>query len=373
MLRRLSFVVAVMSLTVDARAIEVVSKQAYLVDANTGVVLYEKDADTPVPPSSMSKLMTTYMIFKALEDGRMKLTDQVTISQKAWKMEGSRMFVKVGSQVSVEDLLRGVIIQSGNDAAVALAEALMGDESAFAARATQEAHAMGATQTMLQNATGLPAEGHVSTMKDLALIALRTIKDFPQYYHIYAETEFTHNNIRQQNRNPLLYAGLGADGLKTGSTDAAGFGVVGSAVQKGRRLIMAINGAPTKQKRADDAKALITWGFSYFASPEIFKAGAEVEKVDVWLGTQTHVPMIVTKDIWATLPRHQLGDLKVEVVYNNPVAAPITKGQVLGKVLVHIPGKAPQETPLVAGASVERAGFFPRIKTALTYLVWGHH
>lgn len=371
--RRLCSFFVLFTLVCDAHAIEVVSKQAYLVDANTGVVLYEKDADTPVPPSSMSKLMTTYMIFKALEDGRMKLSDQVTVSQKAWKMEGSRMFLKVGSQVSVEDLLRGVIIQSGNDAAVALAEALMGDESAFAARATQEAHTMGATQTTLQNATGLPADGHVSTMRDLALIALRTIKDFPQYYHIYAETEFTHNNIRQQNRNPLLYAGLGADGLKTGSTDAAGYGVVGSAVQKGRRLIMAINGAPSKQKRADDAKALITWGFSYFASPEIFKKGTEVAKVDVWLGKDTHVPMIVTGDVWATLPRHQLGDLKVEVVYNNPVSAPIAQGQALGKVLVHIPGKPVMETPLVAGAAVERAGFFPRIKTALTYLVWGHH
>jgi serine-type D-Ala-D-Ala carboxypeptidase (penicillin-binding protein 5/6) len=204
-------------------------------------------------------------------------------------------------------------------------------------------------------------------------LAMATIEKFPQYYPIYAETEFTYNKIRQQNRNPLLYVNMGADGLKTGSTDAAGYGVVASAVQKDRRLILAINGAASKQKRADDAKALMAWGFAYFASPKIYARGSQVEKIDVWLGRQAQVPMIVRQDVFVTIPRHQLQDLKVEVVYQNPVAAPISAGQLLGKLITHVPGKPPVEIPLVAAHSVERAGFFARIKAALSYLLWGHN
>ena len=356
-----------------ARCVEVSSKQAYLLDATTNTVLYEKEAEVLVPPSSMSKLMTALMIFQALKDGRVTLNDSYTISQKAWKMEGSRMFVQVGSQVRVEDLLRGLIIQSGNDAAVALAEGLMGDEAAFALRMNEEAKKLGATHSTFKNATGLPAEGHLSTMKDLVVFALATIEKFPQYYPIYAETEFTYNKIRQQNRNPLLYVNMGADGLKTGATDAAGYGVVASAVQRDRRLILAINGAASKQKRADDAKALMAWGFSYFASPKIYSRRSEVEKIDVWLGREAQVPMIVRQDVFVTMPRHQLQDLKVEVVYQNPVAAPISAGQLLGKLITHVPGKPPVEIPLVAAHSVERAGFFARIKAALSYLLWGHN
>ncbi|MBA4749103.1 MAG: D-alanyl-D-alanine carboxypeptidase [Alphaproteobacteria bacterium] len=373
MKKSVTILMVALCLATSARAIEVVSKQAYLIDTTTNTILFDKDAEALVPPSSMSKLMTALMVFQALKSGRITLKDLYTVSKKAWKMEGSRMFLNVNEQVSVSDLLRGLIIQSGNDAAVTLAEGLMGDEDAFAERMNQEAQKLGTTHSTFKNATGLPADGHLSTMKDLVLLAQKTIELYPEYYAMYSETEFTHNKIKQMNRNPLLYVNMGADGLKTGATDAAGYGVVASSVQNGRRLILAINGAPSKQKRADDAKALMAWGFSYFASPKILAKGESVGFLDVWLGKEGQVPMIVQEDVYVTLPRHQMQDLKMELVYTNPVAAPIAAGQKIGKVVITVPGRAPLEKSVFAGSAAERAGFFPRIKAAMNYLLWGHN
>lgn len=349
------------------------SQQAYLIDLTTHTVLFEKNAQEVVPPSSMSKLMTAYIVFKELKAGHLRMTDRFFVSEKAWKKPGSRMFLKAYSQVTVSDLLRGLIVQSGNDAAIALAEGVMGDEKTFAEHMTREARHMGTTHTTFKNATGWPDEGHLSTMKDLALIAQRSIENFPSYYFLYGETDFTFNNIKQKNRNPLLYANLGADGLKTGHTEAAGYGVVASARQAGRRLILAINGAQTKRQRAEDAKKLMRWGFSYFTSPKLVRAHHPLEKVDVWLGQTASVPMILEEDVYITVPRHQLKKVSAKLVYSNPVEAPVKVGQVLGKLVVTLPDQRTFEKPLVAGRSIERARFFERIKAAFVYLLWGHN
>lgn len=349
------------------------SKQAYLIDLTTGTVLFDKNADEPVPPSSMSKLMTAYMVFKELKAGRLMMTDRFLVSKKAWKRGGSSMFLNVNTRATVSDLLRGLIVQSGNDAAITLAEGLVGDEAAFAEQMTRTARDMGAVHTVFKNATGWPDEGHISTMKDLVLIARRSIEDFPEYYSLYGETEFTYNKIRQMNRNPLLYANIGSDGLKTGHTDIGGHGVVASALQGGRRLVLAINGAKTKAHRAEDAKTLMAWGFTYFASPKLFNAYNALEEADVWLGKETSVPMIIDEDIYITIPRHQLKDVSAEVVYNNPIQAPIKAGQPIGKLVITIPGQDAIEKVLTAGRDVERAGFFARIKAAFSYLLYGHN
>tara|TARA_A100000171_G_C2120296_1_gene140394 strand:+ start:383 stop:1513 length:1131 start_codon:yes stop_codon:yes gene_type:complete len=354
-------------------AIDLNSKQAFLIDLTTNTVLFEKEAETPVPPSSMSKLMTAYLVFKELKAGRLMMKDHFLVSKKAWKKGGSRMFLNVNSRVSVADLLRGLIVQSGNDAAITLAEGIMGDESAFAEQMTRQAREMGANTSTFKNATGWPDDGHLSTMKDLAIIAQRTIQNFPEYYSLYGETEFTYNKIRQKNRNPLLYANIGADGLKTGHTDVAGHGVVASALQGGRRLILAINGAKTKAARSEDAKKLMAWGFTYFASPKLFNAYNTLEHADVWLGKETNVPMVIDEDVYITVPRYQLKDVSVELVYNNPIQAPVKAGQVIGKVVIAIPGRDLIEKPLTAGRDVERAGFLTRIKAAFSYLLWGHN
>ena len=358
---------------VGLKAMELHSQQAYLIDLSTNTVLFEKKADDPVPPSSMCKIMTAYMVFKELKEGRLMMTDRFLVSKKAWKKGGSRMFLNVNSRVTVADLLRGLIVQSGNDAAITLAEGIMGDEGAFAHQMTRAAQAMGAVKSTFKNVTGWPDVGHVSTMKDLALMAQRSLQDFPEYYPLYAETDFTFNKIKQMNRNPLLYANMGADGLKTGHTNIGGYGVVASALQGGRRLILAINGAKTKRHRAEDAKKLMAWGFTYFASPKVVSAHHTLESVDVWLGKDSTVAMSISEDVYITVPRHQLKDVSVELVYNNPVQAPIKAGQVLGKVVIEIPGRDIIEKPLTASRDVERAGFFARIKAAFSYLLYGHN
>jgi D-alanyl-D-alanine carboxypeptidase (penicillin-binding protein 5/6) len=353
--------------------VAVTSEQAILIDLTTNTVLYEKNADVKVAPSSMSKIMTVYLAFEELKAGRLSMDTTYTVSQKAWRKGGTKTFLPVNAVVKVSDLLRGIIVQSGNDASIALAEGMMGSEEAFAEQMTRRAHELGAVNTVFLNATGWPDPGHVSTMRDLALIAQKTIENFPEYYPLYKEIEFTYNNIRQMNRNPLLYVDVGCDGLKTGHTDAGGYGLVASAVQEGRRLILAINGAKSMKARAEDAKTLIRWGFSYYASPKLLSAAQNMGYADVWLGQEAQVPLQSAHDYYVTVPRHQLRNIKVEVVYQNPVPAPVMPGQVVGKVIVTVPDKPAYEVPLKTAAAVARAGFFSRIRAAIQYLVRGHN
>lgn len=355
------------------------SKQAILIDATTGTVLFEKNADHVVPPSSMSKMMTVYMIFKALASHKIHEKTLYPISEKAWRKGGSKMFVTVGSQVSVEDLLRGVIIQSGNDAAIALAEGYSGSEEVFAQQLTALAHDMGALKSHFVNATGWPDPQHVSTMRDLALIGLRTIRDFPQYYHLYGEKDFSFNNIKQPNRNPLLYKNMGADGLKTGHTDAGGYGVVASAIQGGRRLILAINGAEREKQRAVDAETLMGFGFAVFSSPKVFIGHQEVDRVPVWLGVDETVPICVDQDVYVTLPRADLDHMKVTLRYASPLKAPLKAGDVIGEATITVlkqdkttPSFKDIKVPLKIMKDVEKVGLWGRLRSSFMYLIKGH-
>ncbi|ARN84285.1 D-alanyl-D-alanine carboxypeptidase family protein [Candidatus Nucleicultrix amoebiphila] len=357
----------------SVQALDLHSNQAILIDMMTNTVLFEKNSDQKVYPSSMTKMMTVYLAFEDLKAGRLDPEQTFVISKEAWKKEGSKTFIDVGSSVRVIDLLRGVIVQSGNDAAIALAEGIGGTEASFAERMTKKAHDLGAVNTTFKNASGWPDPEHLSTVRDLAIIAESTIRDFPEYYKLYGEREFTYNNIHQMNRNPLLYANYGADGLKTGHTDLGGYGVAASTVQDGRRLVLVINGAPGVKERAEDAKALAQWGYTYFATPLLYKVGDVVEKADVWMGTEPTVAVTVTENLHVTLPRQSLKDLKVEVTYKNPIPAPIKIGETVGKILISAPGLEPREVELVAAHAVDRAGFLKRIRDSFYYLLWGHN
>ncbi|MFP6730486.1 MAG: D-alanyl-D-alanine carboxypeptidase family protein, partial [Alphaproteobacteria bacterium] len=284
---------AILLTTGPILALETTAKQAILIDNVTGKVLFEKDADELMEPSSMSKIMTIYMIFDRLADGSLKLEDTLPVSEKAWRKGGSKMFVKLGSRVTIEDLLRGIVIQSGNDATIVVAEGLAGDEQTFAAEMTEQAHEMGMVSSNFTNASGWPDEAHRVTARDLALLAKRTIENFPQYYGYYSELEFTYNEIRQGNRNPLLYKKIGADGLKTGHTTRAGYGLTGSAIRDGRRLILALNGMTSAKARSREAERMIEYGFREFTNYALFEAGATVGEADVWLGDAATLPLVI--------------------------------------------------------------------------------
>ncbi len=359
------------SLPAAVAAIETQAEQAFLVDFETGAVLLDKNADVRMPPSSMSKMMTAYMVFERLKDGRLSLDDELPVSEKAWRKGGSKMFVEVGNTVRVEDLLRGVIVQSGNDACIVLAEGLAGSEEAFAEQMTVRGREIGLTDSNFTNATGWPDDNHYVTARDLATLAKRIIVDHSEYYHLYSEKEFTWNDIRQGNRNPLLYKNIGADGLKTGHTEAAGYGLTASAVQNGRRLILVVNGLPSVRARSDESERLMSWGFREFNNYALFKAGDTVDDAPVWLGDTATVPLVVAEDLTVTLPRNERNGMQVAVVYDSPIPAPIPAGQEIAKLRVSWPGGVPVEVPLQAGAEVEQLGPFGRIFASIKFLVLG--
>jgi D-alanyl-D-alanine carboxypeptidase (penicillin-binding protein 5/6) len=351
--------------------IDTAARQAILIDYDTGAVLFAKNADERVPPSSMSKLMTAYMVFDKLEKGDIKLTDELPVSPKAWRMQGSKMFVMVNSNVSIDDLLHGVIIQSGNDATVVLAEGLAGSEEAFAELENRKAKELGLTNSHFMNASGWPDDQHYMSVRDIAILSRHLIHDFPEYYQIYSQKEFTYNKIKQGNRNPLLYDKTGADGLKTGHTEAAGYGLAASVKRGDRRLILVVNGLNSMQQRADEPRKLIEWGFREFENYRPFRAGETVAEADVWLGSQKTVPLVVDQDVTLTLPRRARDNAKITLSYNGPLAAPVARGTTVGKITITSPDAQPVEVPVKAGASVERLGFMGRMSAALSYLLWG--
>ncbi len=355
----------------QVQALETLAKQAILLDTVSGAVLFEKNADMLMEPSSMSKIMTVYMVFERLADGSLKLDDTLPVSEKAWRKGGSKMFVKVGTRVSVEDLLRGIIIQSGNDATIVIAEGLAGDEESFAAEMTERAHELGLVSSNFTNASGWPDEGHRVTARDLALLAKRTIENFPRYYGYYSELEFTYNDIRQGNRNPLLYKEMGADGLKTGHTKAAGYGLTASAVRDGRRLILVLNGLESAGARSREAERLIEYGFREFSNYTLFDAGETAGEADVWLGDAATVPLVIEAPLVISLTRKARRKMQVKLVYDGPIPAPIEKGARIATLTVTTPGAESFEVPLVAGAEVGKLGPLSRIGAAIGYMVWG--
>lgn len=358
-----------------AEPIETQARQAILIDFKTGAVLLEKNADELMVPSSMSKLMTAYMVFEKLKEGSWKMDDQLPVSETAWKRHyksgGSLMFLPVGSSAKVGDLIRGVIIQSGNDACSVLAEAHSGTEEAFAEEATRKARSIGMANTTLRNASGWPDPEHLTTARDLSVLARHLINDFPEYFPIYSEREFVYNGIRQGNRNPLLYGVSGADGLKTGHTEAAGYGLVGTVKRGERRVIMVINGLKSMKERAEESERLIEWAFREYDNYALFKAGDQVTDAEVWLGEQAMVPLVAGEKLEVTMPRRARRDMKVTAVYDGPIAAPIRKGAVVGKLLITAPGQPNVELPLVAGADVAKLGMMGRISEALRHILWG--
>ncbi len=362
---------------VGPAGIDIKARQYFLIDAQTGTVLGQKSSDEHMPPSSMSKLMTLYMTFTALKSGKLALTDELTVSQNAWKMGGaasggSTMFLNPGEKVKVGDLIRGVIIQSGNDACIVLAEGEAGSEEAFADSMNKKSKEIGLTNSHFMNATGLPQDQHYMTAHDLATLARRIILDFPEFYSIFSETSFTYNNITQGNRNPLLYrVGSGADGLKTGHTEAAGYGLTGSAVRAGRRLIMVANGMASMRDRDEETAKLMDWGFREFVNRELFKAGETVSDADVWLGAAATVPLAISGDVTVTLPRSAAQSLEAKAVFEGPIPAPIKKGTEVGKVVVSGKDMTPIEVPLVAAADIDRLGFVGRLKAAASYIFLG--
>ncbi len=353
----------------SAQSIDTQAEQAILIDKTTGTVLFEKNADDRMPTSSMSKVMTMYMLFEALDDGRVTLDDHFTVSERAWRKGGSKMFVEVGEQVRVQDLVRGIIVQSGNDASIVVAEALAGTEEEFARRMTERAHELGLDGTNLTNSTGWPDPNHYSTARDLAHLAAALIDDFPNYYNYYSETEFTYADIRQSNRNPLLYRSIGADGLKTGHTSEAGYGLMASAERNGRRLILVVNGLESTSARSEESERLIEWGFREFETELLFEANEPIDEAWVWQGDPSMVPLVVSEDLYLTRRHGSDQDMELAVRVEEPLPAPISAGSHIADLVITMPGVPNRVVPLTAATDVDRRGFFGRIASSTGYFV----
>jgi len=340
---------------------QLAAKGYLLIDATTGAYLVEFNADQRLPPASLTKIMTSYVAAKEIERGTITLNDQVAVSIKAWRMEGSRMFVQEGTEVLLEDMLRGIIVQSGNDASVALAEHVSGSEDAFAGLMNQYARQLGMTDTHFVNATGLPDENHYTTARDLSLLTVALINQFPGHYKIYSEKYFTYSEIRQPNRNKLLMRDSSVDGVKTGHTDAAGYCLVASAVRGDMRLISVVMGASSEESRAAQSQKLLTYGFRYFETAHLYRADEALRQVRVWGGQHSTVKLGLTTDVFMTIPKGVRDQLQAAIQIKNQIQAPIEKGDELGSLTVSVPDKEDISVPLTALNGVREAGFFARI------------
>jgi D-alanyl-D-alanine carboxypeptidase (penicillin-binding protein 5/6) len=345
--------------------VDTLARQAFMMDFDTGAVLLEKNADASMPPSSMSKLMTMYVVFDLLKNGRLTMDQQMPVSERAWRTGGSKMFVQIGAQISVENLTRGVIVQSGNDACVVLAEGISGSEAQFAELMNEYGRRMGLRGSNFRNSTGWPDPEHRMTARDLAVLAQRIIKDHPEYYRFYNERSFRWADITQENRNPTLARVPGADGLKTGHTEEAGFGLTASALRSGRRLILVVNGLPSMRARAEESERLLEWGFREFDNVVMFRAAETVEEVPVYLGERATVPLVAGRDLIVTLPRQWRRNINARVRYDSPVTAPVARGQELGRLHVSGQGVPEMQVALIAGADVDRLGLLPRIPAVI--------
>ncbi len=361
-------------LALPAFGFDTTARSAWVYDMTTHTVLMDKNGNVAVPPASMSKLMTINMLFEALRDGRVTMDTSFAVSSRATAMTaagGSTMYLQEGDRPTVEELLHGMIVNSGNDACIVVAEGLAGSEDAFAAQMTERAHALGMDQSVFANASGWPDPNHRMSMRDLGLLARRLIEEFPEYYPIFAETSFNYKDrapANANNRNPLLKLGIGADGLKTGHTAEAGYGLVGSVKQGERRIIFAFAGTADDKARAEEAERITSWAFRQFALKTLIKAGTRLAEAPVHLGEAETVGLVPAEDIRLLLPALAQGALKAEVVYQGPVAAPVAKGTVLAELVIEVPDLGTQHIPLVAEADVAKGGFMVRMKTAVRVL-----
>lgn len=357
-----------------AATIKTQAKHAIMVEGSTGAVLFEHDADITMPPSSMSKLMTIYLTFERLRDGNIMLDDEFEVSTETWRkwrLQGSTMFLKAGQKVTVRDLLLGIIVQSGNDACAVIADGIAGSEEVFVEWSNEKAEELGMTNSHFANVNGWPNENHYMSARDLATLSQKLVTEFPEYYAMFKEKKFSFNNISQTNRNPILYSMPSADGLKTGHTEDGGYGLVGSAVQDGRRLLLVINGLSNNRARAREAERLLSYGFRNFSVYSLFKAGDVVDSANVWLGMDGKVPLIVEEDVTLSISRQDRRKMKVKVVYTGPIPAPIVKGQPIATLEISAKDMKTVKLPLVAGADVSKLGGVSRLKAAFNYLLLG--
>lgn len=369
---------ALLSGTAMASSFETKARNAVLMDFDTGAYLYNKEGEKMVPPASMSKLMTVYVLFSKLKDGSLSLEDTFKVSENAWRKGGaasggSTMFLKIGEDVTIEDLIKGILIQSGNDACIVVAENISGSEEDFVAEMDKYAKKLGLKNSSFANATGLPHPDHRMSAEDLAILARHLIKDFPEYYPIFSIKEFTHNKIKQGNRNPLLYTMTDADGLKTGHTEEAGYSLTASAKRGDRRLIEVMTGMNSNKERSDEAERLMSWGFREFKNYDVLTAGQKIATLPVWGGKEDTIDLVVGQTIVRTLHKNKNAKIKMTAIYDKPIKAPVNKGDQLGTVKIEIPGQPVFETPLLAATNVQKQGFFKRIGKNIKYLLTGAH
>jgi D-alanyl-D-alanine carboxypeptidase (penicillin-binding protein 5/6) len=350
--------------------LDTVAREGCIIDYNTGATLLDKQADTPMVPSSLTKLMTAYLVFQALAAGKLTLAQQLPVSEKAWRMGGSKMFVPYPGSVAVEDLIRGMITQSGNDACIVLAEGLSGSEDQFVNRMNETATKLGLKNASFRNCTGWPDPDHHMSARDIAELARRLIADYPQYYHYFGEKDYSYNGIHQGNRNTLVAKGI-ADGLKTGHTEEGGFGECTSAERSGRRVIVVLNGMHSMKERAHETERLLEWAFVSFENVQFLTQGQTFDTVPVWMGSAPSVTLIGGKTALVTLPRGWKTKAKVEITYNTPVRAPVRQGDQLGHMTIGGDGIPAMDLPLVAAASVPRIGLTERAMRTVSHFVTG--
>lgn len=356
----------------SAFAFETKAREAIAVDYDTGAVLFAKEADTKTYPASMTKMMTAYILFKRLADGDVKLDDRFTVSEKAWRMQGSKMFVELNNRIPVEDLLQGIIVQSGNDACIVVAEGLAGSDTQFAAMMNEMAEKLEMKGTHFTNPDGWPDENHYTTVHDLARLAHHLIADYPQYYHYWAQPSYTYHNITQHNRNLLLYRNIGVDGLKTGHTDISGYGItVSGKDESGRRVIIVVHGVNSEKEREESATELYQYALAAFDNKTVLKPGMALSDAPVWYGVQPTVPLTVAEEKAITLPK--VGRDKTEFVlkYSAPLQAPVTKGTKVGELIIRASEISEQRVPVVAAEDVAAVGFVDRALMNLKMLILG--
>ena len=347
-----------------------IAATAYILqDYHTGKVLAENNADAKLAPASLTKIMTVYVVFRELSNGHLHLDDMATISEKAWKTSGSRMFVELGNQVKVEDLLKGVIIQSGNDASVALAEHVAGSEATFADMMNQHAARLGMTNSHFKNSDGLPMDDHYTSARDLAILTTALIKEFPDYYRWFSQKEFTFNKITQHNRNQLLSRDESVDGVKTGFTDDAGYCLVASALREDMRLISVVLGAKSAKARANENQSLLNYGFRFFESHRLYEGKKPLNEARIWKGAEKTIPLGLAEDLYATIPRRQYNDLKGVVTVDKKITAPVKEGAKLGSVKVNLKDAVIADKDLIALKTVEQGNIIQRLSDSVLMMM----
>ena len=347
------------------------AKYATVVDFDTGAVLYSKNATSKIYPASMSKLMTLYILFEEIQNGALSLDTNLNVSKKAWKKGGSKMFLEPGKKVTVRDILKGIIVQSGNDACIVVAENISGDEDSFADLMNEKAQELNLQFSNFTNSTGWPDENHYMTVSDLAILSTKIIKDFPEFFHLFKEKNFTYNEISQNNRNPLLFSYKYADGLKTGYTEASGYSLAATALKNNRRLVLVVSGLNNEKERKEETQKLFEWAYKNFINIKLFNKNEVIQQADVWIGKKAITDLYSNTDVLFTIKKIHKKKFNAKVIFNNPIVAPIDKNTSYGKLIITDTIEGTIEYPLFSKEEIDKAGFFKKITTAFSYLIFG--